>query len=82
MIEALLAILASLFEFLLAIAEPVISLVLGILSLDQSLGENSRLGESPIAREGRRDWRNCGFGCLFLLFFACIASALGWWFLS
>ncbi|WP_395741298.1 hypothetical protein [Prosthecobacter sp.] len=79
MIEALLGILAALFEILLAIAEPVITIIFGILSLDESMGENSRLGESPLAREGRRDWRNYTLGCLGLLLLVTAASAFAWW---
>jgi hypothetical protein len=80
MLEPLCHLLAPFFEALLSIAEPLISFFLGILSLDESLTQSSRLGEAPIAREGRRFWRNCGLGCLGLIVLVFVAAALvGLW---
>lgn len=74
MIEFLLSILASLLEALLTIAGPLLEFLFAILSLDNSLGENSRLGESPIAREGRRFWRNFALACTALILVAALAG--------
>ncbi|WP_395742800.1 hypothetical protein [Prosthecobacter sp.] len=79
MLEPICLFLAYLFEVLITIADPLISFFLGILSLDQSLTQNSPLGESPQAREARRSWRNCGLGCLILLLLATFAAGLAWW---
>ena len=79
MFESLCALLAAIFEVLLSIAEPLLQFFVGIWTVDSSLSENSRLGESPLAREGRRSWRNCGIGCLVLILLGLIVSALVGW---
>lgn len=79
MIEFLLSILASLLEALLTIAGPLLEFFFAILSIDNSLGESSRLGESPLAREGRRFWRNCALGFWVLILLGAVAGTLTVW---
>ncbi len=79
MFEPLLAVLASVAEVALTIAEPLGNFVLTVFSMDKSLGENSRMGESPLAHEGRRDWLRGGLGCLVLLLLVSLGGGLVWW---
>jgi hypothetical protein len=82
MLEALRTFLASLFEILLNLLGPLLELFAAIFSIDRSLGENSRMGESPLAEEGRRSWRNCAVGCLVLILLGAVVAALAWLWLT
>lgn len=58
---------------------PLLKFFLHLLRLDHELAESSVMGESPLAREGRLFWRNCGAVLVVLIILKSIGSSLGWW---
>ncbi|MBB5033453.1 hypothetical protein HNQ65_003041 [Prosthecobacter vanneervenii] len=56
---------------------PLLKFFLHLLRLDHELAESSVTGESPLAREGRLFWRNCGAVLVVLIILKSIGSSLG-----